>query len=167
MLLPPIPVANYANLLAAQIVAKQIKPFAPVAFRTGRETWFEGSSVTVLQDARQWEAVWTRHTKNGYLGDRSPNPESQPPAVDFSRNVLVALFAGPTRGVIGYRVVTGFTLGKEAAIRLAPVLDPSGDGIVVPTPWAFVILPRTDSTVNVEVAGANGWNRVAQVRPSL
>ena len=168
MILPPVPVANYASLLAARLVASNVKPYAPVAFRTGGETFLEGSGVLVLDESTKWSQVWARHTKNEWLGESSANRTGRPPEVDFNRNLLVAIFAGPTRRVVGYRIVNGFTLGKASTLRLAPVVDASGrTTAVVPTPWAFVILPRTDTTVSIEIAGANGWNKVAQVPPSL
>ena len=167
MLLPPIPLANYASLLAAQAVLGQVKPFAPTGFRSGDVTYVEGSAALVLDDNEKWSRVWARHTRTEWIGKSAAPEGDRPPNVDFNRNVVVALFAGPMYGVIGYRPLGGFILGKEATLRLAPVVDPSRSSGVVPMPWAFVILPRTSATVTVEVAGANGWTKVARVKPSL
>ena len=54
MILPPIPVANYASLLAAQVVARSVKSFSPAAFQTGGASWFEGAGVLVVQESQTW-----------------------------------------------------------------------------------------------------------------
>ena len=169
MIVPPVPVSNYAQLLVGQIVAQKVKPFVPLAATTGMETWFEGSGVLVCTEPGQWSQVWDRHIKNQAFGNvsgvRNLNPA---PSVDFDSNLVVAVFSGPTRGVLGYRVVNGFIVGTQATLRLVPITtnDPKA-GIAVPSPWTFLVLPRSPATVKIDLLGPGGWKTIGTVRPSL
>lgn len=169
MILPPLPTSNYAQLLAAQIVAKEVKPYRPVATTSGTQTWFEGSGVVVCDNVYKWSDLWDRHIKNEGFGSASHLHNLSPaPSVDFDANLVVALFAGPTPGLLGYRVVNGYVVGKQATLRLAPV--PTQDrttAIAVPTPWTFLVLPKTPATVKIQLLGANGWETVGTIKPSL
>ena len=169
MLLPPIPVSNYATLLAGEAVARRIKRYAPVSAATGRDTRFKGSGAFVLTDDVKWSQVWDRHIENEAVGNvggvRNLNPA---PNVDFEANLVVVLLPGPTPGVVGYRVVNGFIVGKQATLRLAPILaNDSTTKVAVPAPWVFLVLPRTPATVKIELLGRSGYEIVATVPPSL
>ncbi len=168
MIIPPIAVSNYAQLLAAESVLAEIKPYRPVDADTGFETWFEGSGVFVCQDNVTWSQVWDRHIKNESIGNVKVGNLNPAPAVDFNKNLVVALFAGPTKGVVGYRVVGGFSFGKEAVLRLAIVRsNSSASAIALPTPWAFLVLPRTNANVSIQIPQGDQWATIGKVKPSL
>lgn len=169
MILPPISVSNYGQLAVAAAVAKAIKPYAPLGFDSGGETFFEGSATILCNDGRTWTQVWDRHIQNEAIGNQrgvlNLNP---PPDIDFNKNLVVALFAGRSRGVVSYRFAVGYRFGKNATLRLTPVMDNSlASRVVLPQPWAFLVLPRTDATVSIQVPGNDGWTTVATVKPSL
>lgn len=167
MLIPSAQAVNAAGILAAYDLLKEVKPYAPVAANTGRETWFDGSAAIVCTDAGTWNEVWNRHIQNQQIGNVGVGNLNPPPNVDFTKNVLVALFAGPTRGVVGYQVDRGILLGQDAWLHLRPVLDPSaGNSVALPSPWAFIVLPRTHASVSIQIPGAKGWNTVVKVPPS-
>jgi hypothetical protein len=168
MIIPFIGVSNYVDLLVAQAVVAKIERFAPVTADTGSETWFDGSGAFVAADASTWSQIWDRHIKNESIGAARVGNLNPAPAIDFKKNLVVALFAGPTRGVLGYRVTSGLVLGKEALLRIVPVGTNSNVArIAVPRPWAFLVLPRTNATVSIQVPQGTGWNTVVKVPPSL
>lgn len=170
MILPPVSVSSYGQLVVAAAVAKTIKPYLPVAFSSGRESYFDGSpGVYQCNEPRAWSQLWDRHLQNQTLGStRGVANLSPAPGFDFNANLVVAMFAGPTRGVVGYRVVTGYLFGKKATVRLAPVpSDSRTEAVALPQPYAFLVLPRTSATVEIQMASGDGWTTVATVKPSL
>lgn len=170
MIIPPVPTSNYLQIVAAQALAAKVARFAPVAFQTGGETWFDGAGAFVLTDAGDWERVWDRHVQNESIGKVGAVRNLQPaPGVDFGKAVVVALFAGTNPSVVAYRVVGGYTVARSATLRLAPVIDTNRNArIAVPRPWAFIVLPRTKSTVDVQLPKADGtWGTVVRVPPTL
>ncbi|GEM_PF-6986995 len=168
MIFPPIPIANYAQLLVVQAATKDVRPYVPVGFQSGGETWFDGSGSFVCNDAGAWSQVWNRHLQNEQIGNVGIGNLNSAPAVDFNHNVVLALFSGPMRGVVGYRVVGGLLIGKKATLRLTPVLSQGrSSAVALPRPWAFIVLPRTIATVSVQMPRGDGWGTIATVRPSL
>ncbi len=168
MIFPPLPLANYAALLAVKTAAKAIKPFKPIGFQSGGQTYYDGpGTVAVCDDGAAWIRVWGRHTGNEWIGTRNPNTQNPTPEFDFDKDFVVAVFAGPTRNVVGYRLVAGYSFGTQATLRLVPVVDPSpGASIAIPSPWAFLVLPRSKATVSIQIAAGDGWRTVAQAKPA-
>lgn len=169
MIFPSVPTSNYLQILAAQAVAAKVTRFAPAAFQSGGETWFDGTGMFVLTDMPAWERVWDRHIQNESIGDLSRVGNLNPaPAVDFDKAVVVAMFAGTSPGIVGYRLASGFTFGRQATVRLAPIVDPSPNArVAVPRPWVFMVLPRTKSSVDIQVPKADGWGTILRVKPTL
>jgi len=168
MIIPPIGVSNYVDLLVAQAVLSKVQKYAPVAADSGSETWFDGSGAFVCGDPATWAQVWDRHIKNESIGNTRVGNLNPAPGVDFKKNFVVALFAGPTRGVVGYRVINGFLLGKDALLRIAPVTSNSSVAqVAVPRPWSFLVLPRTIASVSIQMPQGDRWNTVLKVPPSL
>ena len=168
MIIPAIGVSNYVDLLVAQAVLSKVERFAPVTADSGSETWFEGSGSFVCSDSASWTQVWNTHIRNESIGNARVGNLNPAPTVDFKKNIVVALFAGPARGIVGYQVLNGFLLGKEAYLRIAPVASNAPAArVAVPRPWAFLVLPRTNATVSIQMPQGRGWNTVIQVPPSL
>ncbi|RYG25698.1 hypothetical protein EON82_06130 [bacterium] len=168
MIIPSIGVSNYVDLLVAQEVLSKVEKFAPVTADSGSETWFDGSGTFLCGDAATWNQVWNTHIRNESIGNARLGNLNPAPPVDFKKNVVVALFAGPTRGIVGYRVLNGFVLGKEAFLRIAPVMSNAPVAqVAVPRPWAFLVLPRTKANVSIQMPQGRGWNTVMKVPPSL
>jgi len=167
MIVPSIPVANFAQLLIANAVAAKFEPYAPASADTGGETWFDGSGIYYCPDAITWRKVWDTHIRNEAIGNvgnvGNLNP---PPAVNFKKNVVLALFAGPTRGVGGYRAVGGFKLGQEAVIRLAPVpINNPANAIALPRPWTFLVIERSNLTVTIQIFQNGKWAALTKLTP--
>ena len=169
MVFPPVPVSNYVQILVAEAVAARVTRFSPLGFQSGGDTWFNGTATYVLTDPASWEHVWELHIQSESIGNLSRvgnlNP---PPAVDFDKSVVVALFTGTDPGVVGYQVVGGFAFGRQATLRLAPVIDPQPNArVAVPRPWAFILLPRSKGTVDIQVPKDDGWTTILRVKPTL
>ena len=165
---PPVPLANYALLLAAQTMAAKVARYAPVVADSGRETWFEGAGVFPCLEPSDWSQLWDRHIKNESIGSPRVGNLNPAPAVDFRKDYVLAVFGGPGRGVVGYRAVSGYVLGTNAVLRLVPILDTSSSSAVaLPSPWAFLVLPRTKATLKVELLTGGRWTPIAQVKPTL
>lgn len=165
MVIPPIPVANYIQLLVAGAVAAKFEAYQPVAATSGGETWYDGTGVFLCPDATTWRQVWDAHIKNEALGNANVGNLDPPPTVDFKKNVLVAMFAGPSRGIAGYRVGGSFQLGREAVVRLVPVVV--NQSVAVPRPWVFLVLKRSNVTVTVQTPNGDTWVTVTKVKPEL
>lgn len=168
MILPPIDIGNYADLYIAHALVAKVEKLAPTAFDSGRETWFQGGGAVVCPDDATWRQVWNRHVQNESFGSPRVGNLNPAPTFDFNKNVVVALFAGPTRGVVGYRLQSGFLLGKQGVVRLVPVVNNSAtNNIALPSPWAFIALPRSQARVEIKVPRGEGWATVITVPPTL
>jgi len=64
---------------------------APTAFRTiaqGPQSGIRTASEFVIRSRSEWEALWRRHTAG------TPQARATPRDVDFSREMVIAVFAG-------------------------------------------------------------------------
>jgi PrcB C-terminal len=106
----------------------------------------------VISTADGWQKLWDEHTRNA-------NPKPLLPAVDFSKEMVLAVFMGQ-RPTTGYAIdVTGVTPGDKAVVvsvrRTSP---PPGaiTGQIITSPFVFVAAPRSDRPVKFitsDVAG--------------
>jgi len=166
MILPPIPVANYVQFLIGGAVAAKFEAYRPSGIDSGGETWFDGNGIYLCEDAASWRQVWDTHIRNESIGNTTIRNLNPPPVVDFKKNVLVALFAGPTPSVLGYQVASSFKLGNEAVVRLVPVISNSNTAkVAIPRPWVFLVLKRSNVTVTVQTPNGKGWTTVTKVKP--
>jgi hypothetical protein len=168
MILPIVATANFVQLLVAEAVVSKFEAYAPVAADSGGETWFDGSGIFLCPDAATWGQVWDTHVKNESIGNSRVGNLNRAPAVDFDKNFVVALFAGPTRNVLGYRVANGFSLGNQAILRLTPLVSDSNvSSVAVPRPWIFLVLKRTRATITIQTRGGDAWVNVTKIKPTL
>lgn len=104
----------------------------------------------VIRDQAAWNALWRRHAAN-----RTPAPAQ--PQVDFTRKMLVAVFAGKVpdscHGIAVARVAAGAgKLDVEVAAR-----DTSAQAVCLPVvghPMQVVAVDRMDADVDVVTAAA-------------
>ncbi|MEP0767602.1 MAG: protease complex subunit PrcB family protein [Fimbriimonadia bacterium] len=102
----------------------------------------------VVRSETEWVALWKRHRANVVGG------EEPPPKVDFSKHMVVAVFAGnfPTGGyslnLLPTKVIRG-----EVVVRFC-LLRPPADAILTQAftqPFTFATLPRTPLPMRVEI----------------
>ena len=93
----------------------------------------------VVRSSSEWEALWKSHA--------GPQPA---PAVDFSSNMVTAVFLG-TRPTGGYRVeILSTHLENDALVIEYAERAPNADAIVAPvltSPFHIVKLPRFSGQV--------------------
>lgn len=98
------------------------------------------SARHVVRDSASWQALWSSHA----------GPDSEPPAVDFATQMVVAAFAGerPTPGH-GIEIVGARRESSSLAITVNEV-QPSRGMIaaqMIVTPFHIVMLPRYEGEV--------------------
>ena len=100
-------------LLLAAVFAAALQS-TPVTFTTiarGDSSQIETAAQKTVRTAVEWAALWKSHTAEG-----------KPPAVDFTKDMVIAIFAG-TQPSAGYAVeidrmqVTGDALVVEYRVR--------------------------------------------------
>ncbi|GMV38223.1 MAG: hypothetical protein AMXMBFR61_27310 [Fimbriimonadales bacterium] len=102
----------------------------------------------VVGSDTEWMALWQRHQANVFGGEESP------PNVDFSKQRVVAAFAGnfPTGGY-SLQLLPTEVVGGEMLVRFRLVRPPA-DALLTQAftqPFAVATLPRTPLPVRVEI----------------
>jgi hypothetical protein len=119
------------------------KSGTPVAFKEVVAETFSGIGTArevVVKDAAAWAALWAEHSKNG-----TPAPQ-----FDFSRNMLVAVFAGDRSGGCGmFNVVYVGAQGGKLLVEIEyRDVSPVATCLpVVTQPMRVVSVPRVDAPV--------------------
>jgi hypothetical protein len=93
----------------------------------------------VVRTPAEWSALWSKHGGGGAGAPALP-------AVDFSRNMVLAAFLG-TRRTAGYAVrISGATEeGKKLAVRVSERKPPPGavTAQVITAPFHIVAVPKS------------------------
>jgi hypothetical protein len=126
-------------LLAIVVVTIAQGATALTTVTRGTNSAIEDSSEMVARSQAEWEALWKSH------GGAQPAPR-----VDFSRDIVAAVFLGTRRSggfsveVIGYR--------REGSALVIDYVEriPAAGGIVtqaLTSPYHIVMLPRFDGPI--------------------
>jgi hypothetical protein len=132
-----------------EIVATEIamKPTIPVSFRSVGKGYRSGVRAPLQVVARshdEWTALWRQHTS----GDSSSRP---PPAIDFDKEVVVALFLGE-RPTGGYDVqISRAEQTNDGLIIYYREKDPPPGGMVIQALTQPFHIVRIIGEVNSEV----------------
>jgi hypothetical protein len=137
-------VASLVLLLATCTACAAVA--ATVSFSTlakGLASGVDEPAQVVVRSQTEWAALWSRHM-------RTQTAPPQPPPVDFSRDMVVALFMG-TRPTGGYAIaitqVERTAAGLSIRYRTARP-DPSAMQTQALTqPFHLIALPRVDDPV--------------------
>ncbi len=122
----------------------------PVSFETieqGLQSGVHASKAVVIRDETAWNSLWMEHKKN--LASDTTVPV---PAVDFSKEMVIAVFLG-VRPTGGFSVsVTGISIPESAGGLSVSVEEVKpGRGCVVPMmityPYQIVRLARIEGPV--------------------
>jgi hypothetical protein len=107
----------------------------------GYWSWIDSPERAVARTPAELQALWARHWP--------PTPELPTPEVDFSREIVAAVFIG-RRNTGGYlpRVVSIEPLGTGAIVNWFE-LTPGQDPVItaVTTPFVFVAITRVTGSV--------------------
>jgi hypothetical protein len=142
-----------AVLLLAACTASCAAVAGPVPFSTlakGLASGVDQPAQIVVRSQNDWAALWSRH-----MGTQAAPPP--PPSVDFSRDMVVALFLGerPTGGY-AIEVTRIERTGAGLAIRYRTTRpDPAGMQTQALTqPFHLIKLPRVDGSVTFVLESA-------------
>jgi hypothetical protein len=136
-----------ATILAAllAIAAQAGTPPPGTVLRTiakGDQSFIDDAKQAVARTSAEWQALWRQH-----------DPERRPPAVDFTKEMVVGVFLGsrPTAGWV-LEIVSAAPEGDALVVRYREQAPPSG-GVtaqVITSYYHIVALPRTSAPVRFE-----------------
>ena len=131
----------FSWLLAAGVHAQ-----APRTIEKGDQSNIDSAKQVVVRDAAQWRALWQQHA-----------PDRPMPAVDFSKESVVAVFLG-SKPTAGYSVaILSTTEGGGALVVKYRETRPKPDAIaaqVLTFPYHIVAVPKV-SAPNVKFEKAD------------
>lgn len=133
-----------AMILAVALMQQSSPGLVTIA--QGTYSSVEEARETVARTQGEWVALWKAH------GQGEP-----PAAVDFSKEMVAAIFLG-TRATGGYSVqIVGTSREKDALVIAYVEQRPGGDAIVtqaLTSPFHIVRLPRHDGPVRFRRAAS-------------
>ena len=137
VLLPKLPMSPISPMSRAQT--------PPPAVRTvgkGQTSEIDAPRQAAVRSAAEWSALWKTH-----------DPAAPLPAVDFSREMIVAVFLG-SRPTAGYAVEIVRAVGNSASLVVEYVeTAPSGDTItaqILTAPYHLAAIPKHDGEVRFQ-----------------
>jgi hypothetical protein len=108
----------------------------------GQTTWIESPRQAVARTPDAWAKLWREHA-----------PDRKPPAVDFSKDMVVAVFLGsrPTAGY-GVQIVGTKEVDGELLVQYRQTQPPAGaiTAQVITSPYQFVAVPARAGAVKFE-----------------
>src|SRR5213594_288709 len=137
-------VASFVLLLASCTAGAAVAvtvPFSTLA--KGLASGVGQPTQIVVRSQNEWTALWSRHM-------RAPSAPPPPPSVDFSRDMVVALFMGE-RPTGGYAIEVTQIERTDAGLAIhyrTRRPDPSSMQMQVLTqPYHLITVPRADDPV--------------------
>ncbi len=132
-------VVSIALLLAVSSPSAQAQE--SVVFRTIAQGSLSGIHVSnefVVRTRSEWQALWRRHTTG------TPQPRAALPEVDFSRDIVIAVFAGevPAGSRFGIVKITQQTGRLVAQIQVRGRPGPEPVDVAPVTPFHIIRLAR-------------------------
>lgn len=96
--------------------------------------------TVIVKDQAAWAALWAEHKGSG---------AGEPPAVDFTRNMVVAAFRGPGDACAGIELERALRSGQVVTVRRAVASAPPGMACaqLLTTAAHIVAMERTDDQV--------------------
>jgi hypothetical protein len=165
--------ASVAALLSSGAI-KSEAPFKAISQMTGVDTSIEDSRVELIQDSASWSDLWHRHREQFQLNvpaNAQSDALSDLPKVSFTDNVVLCLFGGQSKNVLGFEIADVGEKESKGYIRIRPLLLPSTGADLLQNPYLFIVLPRTKKKVTVQLdetaLGGQGWRTLATLEPTL
>jgi len=134
------------NLLAVLVAAMLQGTVPPVrSLDKGTHSEVSAARQVTIRDREAWLSLWRAHGSSRPL-----------PAVDFSREMVVAVFLG-SRPTAGYAVeIVGYRQAGDAIVVQYRETAPAPDAItaqVIVSPYDVVAIPKRTGNVTFETAG--------------
>ena len=134
--------AIFAVLFPAVMAAQTPPAGAPRTVDKGEQSNVDGARQVVVRTEAEWTTLWRQHT-----------PDRQPPAVDFSKDMIVGLFMG-SRPTAGYNIsiVSTFTKDGTVLVRYQESTPRPGtmSAQVLTFPYHLVAIPKAAGDVTFE-----------------
>jgi hypothetical protein len=130
--------------IAALAIAALLQMFTPPLriIDAGAMSRIEEARLMTIHDQATWSALWRTHA-----------PDKALPAVDWSKEMVAAVFVG-ARMTAGYRVeIVGYREEGGRVVAGYREIVPARDAIsaqVLTSPYAIAALPRRDGDVVFE-----------------
>jgi hypothetical protein len=129
-------------VLIATPIAWAAQPVVFTILTQGNHSGISTFTQTVVRSTDEWAALWQRHA----AGTRIP---TVPPTVDFSRNMVIAVFFG--KGPVGRRTAISDIVerGSQLVVLLQMIGPPGPESEDLPqiTPFYIVQLARSPMPV--------------------
>jgi hypothetical protein len=124
--------------------------------------WWAGpiSAVTErsahrIMTANEWKSLWTQHL--GSKLERGPDGQPLIPEIDFSRCMVMAIFGGPDRNVLGYKIRETLEAAQMIRLRYETVRMASDGAEPQPTSaFGIFVIPRSLKRVEIQEAVPKG-----------
>ena len=124
--------------LVASPLAGAGQPVAFISIAQGDQSGIITYTEAVVRTPREWDGIWRKHA----AGIRMP---TVPPAVDFSRNMVVAVFFGEVPAGRRTAILRVVTQDNRLIVLLQMIGPPGPESEDLPhiTPYHIVELPRS------------------------
>jgi hypothetical protein len=144
-----------AILMILSLIAQQEamdKNFKPLGEISGADTTVERQMSSMATSEKEFVQLWTIHKElyGNPIGTGVVVENSEIPKVDFTKNVVIAYFAGQTTGIMGYTVVSVDTKGKTNIVRIKPEFIGAVAGISANS-YGMWVFPRPRKAVELEL----------------
>jgi hypothetical protein len=128
--------------LIASPIAQAARPVAFTILTQGTHSGISTFSQAVVRSPDEWAALWRRHT----AGTKMP---MVPPAVDFSHNMVIAVFFG--KGPVGRRSAILDIVERDSQLAVLVQMTgppgPESEDLPQITPFHIVQLARSPKHV--------------------
>jgi hypothetical protein len=112
---------------------------------TGNDSKIVKPAYQRVRSAAEWKRTWLSHL--GFKSDTIYRPAME---VDFNRCMVIAVFGGKYVNSCGYRIESVIENKISILIRFDDISYGTAGGADRVTPYAFVVLPKTDKPVVLE-----------------
>ncbi len=148
---PGLLLTGLACLVAMHgVYAGERRTVTPRLAAFGPRSAVERTEYRVVTDAAAWKELWSRHQATRDAPAGAPKPA---PTVDFSKELVVAVFQGRSSNSNGVGFEEVSEVDGELRVRFNDMsyqtVGPDGGGVRC-TPWGYCVLPRPRNRVVME-----------------
>jgi hypothetical protein len=137
--------------------------FEVLALTTGHDTQVETSYLGLAEAQAGWDNIWQHHKGMRGAGNGLINGEPTP-AVDFSKEMIIALFLGQQSNMTGFDLVDEKVTDEKITLKLRANYLPSGPGVLT-SPYALMQVTPTKKPIEI-LFSADGqrWQSLGTVK---
>ncbi|HUL75561.1 MAG TPA: protease complex subunit PrcB family protein [Vicinamibacterales bacterium] len=136
-------VALLLAILGSQAPSSRPLAVTPVTMLNAPDGVFASSTQQVIRDQAAWQVLWSRLTANA-------SPAPQPPAVDFTTDMLIVAAMG-TKGHGGFKIAVTAATEQAGGVTIEVTETSPGahcmNAMMITSPVAVAKVPRRDGSV--------------------